>query len=47
MSGMSAYGTDSTLPGLAEKIIINSDQCDIDLYTIRVYNKPLSSSEVV
>ena len=47
MSGMTAYKTAAELPEAAENLLINSQYCDIDLYSIRIYDKPLTSSEVV
>ena len=46
MSGMVAYKNAARLPIYANKLIINSEHCDLDLYNIRVYNKALSSSEI-
>lgn len=46
MSGMVTYKNDAELPIYADKLIINSEQCDLDLYNIRIYNKVLSSSEI-
>lgn len=48
MSGMVAYDRSSAkLPIYADKIIINSEQCDLDLYNIRIYSQALSSQQVV
>jgi hypothetical protein len=47
MSGMTAYQSAAKLPINAEKIIINSNQCDLDLYNVRIYKKVLSSKEIV
>lgn len=46
MSGMVAYKNQARLPINATKMIINSEQCDLDIYNIRVYNKALTFSEV-
>lgn len=47
MSGMCQYKLDEgKMPIYANILEINSDQCDLDLYSIRVYNKPLSSQEI-
>ena len=46
MSGMVAYKNQARLPINATKMIINSDQCDLDIYNIRVYNKALTFSEI-
>ena len=46
MSGMVAYKTSANLPIQANKLLINSDQCDLDLYNIRIYNKALSFNEI-
>lgn len=48
MSGMSKYDrTSAELPIYANKLIINSEHCDLDLFNIRIYNKVLKSSEIV
>jgi hypothetical protein len=48
MSGVSSYDrTNAKLPISADTIKINSDYCDIDLYTIRIYNTPLTSANIV
>lgn len=46
MSGMVAYKPQARLPINANKIIINSEQCDLDIYNIRVYNKALTFNEI-
>jgi hypothetical protein len=39
MSGMVAYDRSSAkLPIQADKLIINSEQCDLDIYNIRIYD---------
>jgi hypothetical protein len=38
MSGMSKYKNSAEFPIYADKIIINSEQCDLDLYNIRIYD---------
>lgn len=47
MSGMVSYKSAAELPIYANKIILNSEQCDLDVYNIRIYNKALESSEIV
>lgn len=48
MSGMTSYSNStSKLPIYANKINLNSNQCDLDLYSIRIYNRALSSNEIV
>jgi hypothetical protein len=48
MSGMVAYDRESALlPIEANKLIINSSQCDLDLFNIRLYNQALTSKQVV
>jgi hypothetical protein len=45
MSGMSGYlRTAGELPLYANKLEINSEFCDIDLYNIRIYSQALSST---
>ena len=46
MSGMTTYKTAAELPNEADKIIINSQQCDLDLYNIRIYDKVLTSNDI-
>ena len=46
MSGMVAYKNSARLPIYANKLILNSEHCDLDVYNIRVYNKALTSSEI-
>lgn len=47
LSGMSSFvNKQSNFPS-ANNIIINSNLCDIDLYSIRVYNTALSSADIV
>lgn len=46
LSGMSTYNNTAKFPS-ANKLIINSDFCDIDLYTIRVYTSNLTSQQIV
>ena len=47
MSGMTKYDYDTaSLPQGNRKLIINSDQCDLDLYNIRIYNKALTFNEI-
>ena len=48
MSGMVAYKrTSAKLPIYAEKLLINSEQCDLDLFNIRIYDQALTSKQVV
>jgi len=48
MSGMVAYNRDSAkLPIGTKKLLINSDQCDLDLYNVRIYDQALTSRQVV
>ena len=48
MSGMVGYErTSGALPIYAEKIEINSEYCDLDLYNIRIYEKVLTSKDIV
>lgn len=47
MSGMSKYKASAEFPIFADKLLINSQQCDLDLYNIRIYNYPLSSQNIV
>ena len=48
MSGMVAYDRESALlPIAANKLIINSSQCDLDLFNIRLYNQALTSKQIV
>ena len=47
MSGMTKYDYDTaSLPYGNRKLIINSNQCDLDLYNIRIYNKALTFNEI-
>ena len=47
-SGMAGYSSATAfLPINADKLIINSDQCDLDLYSIRIYKAALSSQDIV
>jgi hypothetical protein len=50
MSGMSSYAKKNThdhFPLGADTLFIGSDLCDIDFYQIRIYDKPLTSANVV
>ena len=48
MSGMTGYTrTSGELPLYANKIEINSEFCDLDLYNIRFYSKALKSEDIV
>ena len=49
LSGMSGYsdGGSSAIPYGASSIKVNSEFADIDLYSIRMYNRALSSTEIV
>ena len=48
MSGMVDYDRSSSkLPIYANKLLINSNQCDLDLYNIRIYKKALTSKQIV
>ena len=48
MSGMVDYDRSSSkLPIYADKLLINSNQCDLDLYNIRIYKKALTSKQIV
>ena len=48
MSGMVAYKRDSAkLPITANKLLINSEQCDLDLFNIRIYDQALTSKQIV
>lgn len=48
MSGMVAYKrTSAKLPIYAEKLLINSEQCDLDLFNIRIYDQALTSKQIV
>ena len=47
MSGMSSYLNTSELAAAANKLIINSNYCDIDLYAIRVYKTALNASVII
>lgn len=49
LSGMAKYtdGGSSAIPYGASLIKINSDFADIDLYSVRMYNRALTSTEVV
>lgn len=48
MSGMVAYKRSSAkLPITANKLLINSEQCDLDLFNIRIYDQALTSKQIV
>lgn len=48
MSGMVAYKRSSAkLPITADKLLINSEQCDLDLFNIRIYDQALTSKQIV
>ena len=47
MSSIVTYTANESFASYANKLVINSDYCDVDLYSIRVYNIGLASNAVV
>jgi len=47
LSGVERFSDRDVFSTGALGMIFNSDYCDLDLYTIRIYNKPLNFAEIV
>ena len=47
LSGVERYDTSDDFSTNTNTIVFNSDYCDLDLYNIRIYNKPLSFDGIV
>ena len=47
LSGVERYDENTSFQAQADALVFNSDYCDLDLYTIRVYKKPLSFDGIV
>ena len=47
LSGVERYDENTSFQAQADALVFNSDYCDLDLYTIRIYKKALSFDGIV